>query len=393
MESEDSASFLMKLKEVFDVDEALVISTCNRTEIYYSGKENISADLISLLASSRGISSKKIKHYFNCMETKEATLHLFRVALGLESKVLGDIQISNQVKRAYQQSADLNLAGPFLHRLMHTIFFANKRVVQETRFQDGTASVASVSAGLIENFVSNISQPKLALIGLGEIGQNVLENINKDHLSITLVNRSRAKAESLAEGSDFQVRSLSELQEVIEDSDVVISAVAVKEHLIRKEELTGPSIHKLFIDLGMPRNIDPSLDTMPGVSLFNVDQLTEKTLKAKKIREKAVPEVEQIIDEAILSFESWQSELEVSPTIQKLKNTLDQIRREELARYSKVSEEEMKLLETATKNMVQKLIKLPVLQLKAACKRGEAETLVGVLNDLFNLEEKETQKK
>lgn len=393
IEPDDASSFLLKLKEVFDIDEALLISTCNRTEIYYTSGEEISLDIIGLLASFKGIASNKITDYFKTLNSKDAVQHLFRVALGLESKVLGDLQISNQVKRAYQQSADLNLAGPFLHRLMHTIFYANKRVVQETRFQDGTASVASVSAGLVENFVSKISNPRVTLVGLGEIGQNVLENINSEHLTINLVNRSKAKAESLAVSSNIVARDLAELPQVIEESDVVISAATANEHLIRKDQIIGSSIHKLFIDLGVPRTIDPELDSVPGVSLFNIDQLSEKTVKAKKIREKAVPEVEEIIEEAILSFTSWQSEMEVSPTIQKLKNTLDQIRQEELARYSKASDEEMKLLETATKNMIQKVIKLPVLQLKAACKRGEAETLVGVLNDLFNLEEKETQKK
>lgn len=392
MESEDAVSFLLKLKEVFEVEEALLVATCNRTEIYYSSKNDLSSEIIGLVASFRGISSVLLNKHFIRLDSDQAVRHLFNVALGLESKVLGDIQIANQVKRAYQQSADLNLAGPFLHRLMHTIFYANKRVVQETRFQDGTASVASVAADLIETFVRKVASPKVALIGLGETGQNVLENINKEDLQITLVNRTRSVAESLADSTAFKVTDLSELSDVVQHNDVVITAVSVKDFLISRKHLQGDSLHKLFIDLSVPRSIDPEMDDYPGISLFNIDLLTEKTLKAKKIREKAVPEVLQIINESLDSFESWKSEMEVSPTIQRLKNTLDQIRREELARYSKASDEEMKLLETATRNMIQKVIKLPVLQLKAACKRGEADTLVGVLNDLFNLKEEEPQK-
>ena len=156
MDSEESATFLMKLSEVFNVEDVLLVSTCNRTEVYYNTNEDISSDMIGLIASMKGVPSSRIAAHFELFSGFEASKHLFRVALGLESQVLGDIQISNQVKRAYQQSADLNLAGPILHRLMHTIFYANKRVVQETRFQDGTASVASVAADLTEKFVSKI---------------------------------------------------------------------------------------------------------------------------------------------------------------------------------------------------------------------------------------------
>ena len=393
MESEEAGSLLLKLKEVFDVEEALIISTCNRTEIYYSSVEDLDSKIISVLCSHKGISSQAITKHFKLLKSDVAIPHLFKVALGLESKVLGDIQISNQVKRAYQQSADLNLAGSFLRRLMHTIFFANKRVVQETRFQDGTASVASVASDLIDKFVGKYENPRVCLVGLGEIGQNVLENINTEQLQITLLNRTKSKAEAFAKAKGFAVKDLSDLPEVIKNSDVVISAVAAKDYLIKESSHGDKESPTLFIDLSVPRSIQPEIDSRSGVLLYNVDQLTEKTLKAKKVREEAVPDVLEIVEDSLSRFDSWKSEMEVSPTIQRLKSTLDQIRKEELSRYTNVGEEEMKLLEVATKNMMQKLIKLPVLQLKAACQRGEVENLVGVLNDLFNLEEQEAQKK
>jgi len=391
MTSEESASLLLKLQDVFAIDEALVVSTCNRTEIYYTSSNTAPSEIVGLIASVKGISSDPIKDGFLYLESEDAARHLFRVSLGLESQVLGDIQISNQIKKAYQQSADLNLAGPMLHRLMHTIFYANKRVVQETRFQDGSASVASVASDLAKNFIEKVDKPRVALLGLGEIGQHVLENINDNHFHITLVNRTKSKAEKLALEGDFLVKDLTELNEVINENDIIISAISTADYVIDQESIYDGAVHKLFIDLSVPRSIDPSIDAIPGISLFNVDQLTEKTKKAKSIREAAIPDVELIIEETYQSFESWKSEMEVSPTIQKLKNALDEIRKTELARYSKASKAEMKLLEVATKNMIQKVIKLPVLQLKAACKRGEAEKLVDVLNDLFNLEEQEVK--
>ena len=392
IEGEEVSRVMLRLKEVFDIEEALLVSTCNRTEIYYSAGSEIADDLISFLALEKGISSEKVANFFEKLDSDAAVEHLFRVALGLDSRIIGDIQISNQVKRAYQTSADLELAGPFLHRLMHTIFYANKRVVQETRLQSGSASVASVAVDLIRHFAKNIESPRVALIGLGEIGVNTFENLDKENLQVTLVNRSRTKAEKFAETYPVVIRDLEVLNSVIIENDVVISAVSVNNPIIKEEMISDHTNHKLFIDLSVPRSIDPKIDQKTGISLFNVDQLTEKTLKAKSIREKSIPDVEAIISDSIKGFKEWKSEMEVSPTIQRLKKSLEQIRSEELARYSKASDAEMELLEVATKNMVQKLIKLPVLQLKAACKRGEADTLVEVLNDLFDLEKQETFK-
>lgn len=390
---EEAGRFLVQLKETFSIEEALLISTCNRTELYFTAQEDIDSEVIKLIASFKTLASGELAGYFNRFDSTSASQHLFKVSLGLESQVLGDIQISNQVKRAYQQSADLNLAGPHLHRLMHTIFYANKRVVQETRLQDGTASVASVAVDLIEGFAGNIEKPRIALVGLGEIGQNVLENLNSEEASITLVNRTKSKADKLAEGKAIEVCDFSDLDKVIEDSDVIISAVATSHPIISATNFNSEVVHKLLIDLSVPRSMSTDLENVPGISMYNVDQLTERTQKARELREKAIPDALQIIEEELTSFSSWKNEMGVSPTIQRLKSALDQIRKEELARHKKLSEKEIELLEVVTKSMIQKVIKLPVLNLKAACKRGEAETLVGVLNDLFNLESAEVEKK
>ena len=390
---EEAGRFLMQLKETFSIEEALLISTCNRTELYFTSQEDIDSEVIKLIAVFKALASEELIEFFNHFDSANASQQLFKVSLGLESQVLGDIQISNQVKRAYQQSADLNLAGPHLHRLMHTIFYANKRVVQETRLQDGTASVASVAVDLIEGFAGNIENPRIALIGLGEIGQNVLENLNSEEASITLVNRTKSKADKLAEGKAIEVCDFSDLDKVLEDSDVIISAVATSHPIISAANFNAEVVHKLLIDLSVPRSMDADLESIPGISLYNVDQLTERTQKARELREKAIPDALNIIEEELTGFFSWKNEMGVSPTIQRLKSALDQIRKEELARHKKLSEKEIELLEVVTKSMIQKVIKLPVLNLKAACKRGEAETLVGVLNDLFNLESAEVEKK
>jgi glutamyl-tRNA reductase len=165
-------SILLKLKEFFSLDDALILSTCNRTEVYYSHELDLSTEIIKLVGLEKGLTDvvDYLDYFVVHNEDRKAITHLFRVSMGLEAQVVGDIQISNQVKRAYQTAADLDMAGPFLHRLMHTIFFTNKRIVQESAFRDGAASLSYATIELIDSLTSNIYQPRILLIGVGEIG-------------------------------------------------------------------------------------------------------------------------------------------------------------------------------------------------------------------------------
>ncbi|MEQ9306199.1 MAG: glutamyl-tRNA reductase, partial [Marinoscillum sp.] len=211
---------------------------------------------------------------------------------------------------------------------------------------------------------------------------------------ITLVNRTLEKAEKKATELNFRVAPFENLNEVVATSNVVICAVQADEPVIKATLLQNNHQPKLLIDLSVPRSIEEQVAQVSGVILYNVDQLQEKASKALEQRRAAIPQVAAIITESINEFGNWSNEMEVSPTIKKLKEALEEIRKQELARYiDKMDEKEAKILDKATRSMIQKVLKLPVLQLKAACKRGEAETLVGVLNDLFNLEQEKTTSK
>jgi glutamyl-tRNA reductase len=378
------------MREILGVEEALILSTCNRTEIYYTSDLDLSNAILNLLKIEKGI-DHGIDSYFWNKENLPALRHLFRVALGLEAKVLGDIQISNQVKKAYQCSADQHLSGPFFHRLMHTIFYANKRVVQETVFRDGAASVSYACVGLVQQFIQNFSDPKILVLGLGEIGRDVADNMEEMNASITLSNRNALTTHALAKQYGYEVLPFEELLKNIAKFDVIISSVQVPKPIIMKDHIPEQLLsQKLFVDLAVPRSMDSELDTIDGIILYNVDQIEEQTSGIIERRRAAITEVELILDETIEELKNWSLEMEVSPTIKKLKKALEEIRKEEIARYvGKVTEVEQDLIDKVTKSIVQKVIKLPVLQLKAACKRGEAETLVEVLNDLFNLEKDE----
>ena len=383
-------NFLDRMREILGVEEALILSTCNRTEIYYTSDLDLSNAILNLLKIEKGI-DQGIDSYFWNREKLPALRHLFRVALGLEAKVLGDIQISNQVKKAYQCSADQHLSGPFFHRLMHTIFYANKRVVQETVFRDGAASVSYACVGLVQQFIQNFSDPKILVLGLGEIGRDVADNMEEMNASITLSNRNALTTQTLAKQYGYEVLPFEELLKNIAKFDVIISSVQVPKPIIMKDHIHEQLLsQKLFVDLAVPRSMDSELDTIDGIILYNVDQIEEQTSGIIERRRAAITEVELILDETIEEFKNWSLEMEVSPTIKKLKKALEEIRKEEIARYvGKITEVEQDLIDKVTKSIVQKVIKLPVLQLKAACKRGEAETLVEVLNDLFNLEKDE----
>ena len=387
----ETKAFYLKLKDVFEIQECLVLSTCNRTEIYYKSEANISLALLKTLALHKAISAEGLENYCDFINDEQTAIeYLFEVALGLQSQVVGDLQIPNQIKLAYQWSADMQMAGPFMHRLLHTIFYANKRIVQETGFRDGAASTSYVTVDLMESFLPMISNPKILVLGLGEIGEDVAKTIfEKGYKNITICNRTLEKAQALAPHFEAKVLNFEMLAEKISSYDVVISSIRAEKAIIDSNLLKTKkrnSILYLF-DLSVPRSIQVEVEQLPGVVLYGLDEIQKRTNEALHKRSEAIPAVKAIINEMVSEVENWSKELLVSPTIQKLKNALELIRKEEMARYTKaMSEEEIDKMDKITASMMQKIIKLPVLQLKAACKRGEADTLIDVLNDLFDLE-------
>jgi glutamyl-tRNA reductase len=398
---DDSAckKLMVSLKEFTDSTELLVLSTCNRTEIYYSSNTDCSSQIIKLIGIQKAIENiSQYQSYFRIIDDhNEAVQHLFEVSIGLDAQVVGDMQIPNQVKNAYQWSADLSVAGPFLHRLMHTIFFTNKKVVQETTFRDGAASVSYATVELAETLSAEIAEPKVLIIGLGEMGADVCRNLSNTNLKdITITNRTHQKAEDLSKTCPVKVIHFDDVWDAIDQADVVICSISKEEPFITKQKVKALNIlsYKYFIDISVPRSVESKVEEIPGVLVYNIDHIKNRASEALERRLQSIPKVKSIIAESIVEFNNWSKEMVVSPIINKLKNALEQIRQEELARYVKhLNEDESKKIETITKNIMQKIIKLPVLQLKAACKRGEAETLIDVLNDLFDLEKQSSEVK
>ncbi len=399
LSTESCANLSRRIQGVLDLEEVLVLSTCNRTEVYYVSDEDVADKIITLLLNEKGIFSVEewFPRFLRFDAHTDALAHLFEVSMGLRSQVIGDLQISNQVKKAYSMAAELKLAGPIMHRLLHTIFHANKRVQQETAYRDGAASVSYAAAQLAKDLVAMISEPSILVIGMGEMGEDVARNLADGKFAkVVLMNRSPEKAKTLAAELGVETLPFESLSEVAQQFTAIVSAVSTEEPILTSKMLSNTKQFEqhFMIDLSLPRSIDPSVEELSGVLMYSIDEIQAKTDETLKKRLKAADRVREIIAEEMAGFGNWSMELSISPTIQKLKEALEQIRKDELARYLKnANDEESKLLEKATTGMMNKIMKLPVLQLKAACKRGEQETLIGLLNDLFDLEKEKTTTK
>jgi glutamyl-tRNA reductase len=390
--NEDECRKLYQLqKDYLNLQDCLVFSTCNRTEIYYHSEKDLFQSFISFLGHIKGI--ENIEQYSNCFDNisdpYKAVEHLFEVSAGLHSAVLGDIQIANQIKEAYKLAVECGSTGPLLHRLLHTIFHANKRIHQETAFREGTASVSYAAAQLADSLAEQIIEPKALVIGAGEMGREVAINLKNTCINdITLCNRTLKKAQELAQEHQFNVLNFEELPNKAKDFDVIIVAASGENPIIQPEHFAEAPFKLYFlIDIAVPRGVAQEVERIPLLSLYNIDDLQEEITEAQKARRNAVPAVKNIIHETVQEFYDWTKELEISPVINKMKDALEQIRQEELKKFVKnASESEIERMNALTKSIIQKIIKLPVLQLKASCQRGQAETLIDVLNDLFDLE-------
>lgn len=391
LNEDECKALLLQIRDVLSISEAVVLSTCNRTEIYYSSENDLTDELTKLLAVQKAIPSELLTPHLAVINNERKALrYVFEVATGLHSQVIGDFQIPNQIKNAYQWSADMSMAGPLVHRLMHTVFFVNKRVVQETTFRDGAASTSYATVETMESFLPILNDPKILVLGLGEIGRDVVKTLNdKGYSNFTVANRTKEKADALSKALAFDVLPFENIKEELKNFDIIISSIRTLEPFVLLEDVKGfghKSV-KYFIDLSIPRSISEDVQKVPGMVLYDLDEIQVKADKALENRKNAIPSVKSIIEEALNDLDDWSNQMVVSPTIQKLKSALEQIRKEEMAKYVKsLSEEEAAKMDKITSSMMQKIIKLPVLQLKAACKRGEAETLIDVLNDLFDLE-------
>mgnify|MGYP003668784434 CR=1 FL=1 len=379
---------LNAIQSIVKTEDLFIISTCNRTEIYYTSKIELDEPILRLVGLEAGMVSNKYFNFFISLKGKAAIRHLYHVALGLDSMLVGDMQIINQVKQSYQQAADLGMIGTFGHRLLHSIFNTNKRVNQETKFREGNSSLASAAVSRAKEFATQFHHPKIVVVGLGEIGSTVSENLKKIKGSVTLINRTLHKAEELANKYNFSYGSIQDLDNHISNADIIISAVRCEKPIINSENLIPKDVrHQLMIDLSVPRSIGEDMSKVNGIHIINIDELVQQTKETKLLRESKIIEVNQLIEEAIAELKDWNKKNQFSPVIKQFKAALEEIRKQEVSRYlGKLEDSNELVIENMTKNIIQKIIKLPVLQLKNKSEVYESEKLTDSLKTLFDLD-------
>jgi glutamyl-tRNA reductase len=321
-------SLLHQAKE--DGLESLVVtSTCNRTEIY--GFAQHPFQLIKLLCENSQGTVEDFQKVAFVYKNHEAISHLFRVGTGLDSQILGDFEIISQLKNAFVQSKNHQLTNTFLERLVNAVIQASKKIKTETEISSGATSVSFAAVQYIFKNVENISSKNILLFGTGKIGRNTCENLVKHtkHEQITLINRTKDKAEKIAKKLNVIVRDYSDLQLELQKADVVVVATGAQNPTIDKAIL---NLKKplLILDLSIPKNVHENVNDISGISLVHMDQLAQMTDETLENRKKQIPAAEKIIEEIKDEFIAWTKQRKFAPTIHALKAKLNAIKEGEL---------------------------------------------------------------
>lgn len=316
------------------IESLIVTSTCNRTEIY--GFAQHPFQLIKLLCDNSQGTVEDFQKVAYVYKSKEAINHLFRVGTGLDSQILGDFEIISQIKNAFVTSKKYALIDAFIERLVNAVIQASKRVKNETEISSGATSVSFASVQYIFKTVPDISEKNILLFGTGKIGRNTCENLVKHtkHDQITLINRTKDKAEKLAKKLDLIVKDYTDLQVEIQKADVLVVATGAQNPTVDKAIL---NLKKplLILDLSIPKNVNENVLDVDGVSLVHMDHLSQITDETLENRKKQIPAAEAIIEEIKEEFYTWSKGRKYAPTIHALKAKLNAIKQTELTYQKK----------------------------------------------------------
>ncbi len=320
---------LLEQAKTEGIESLIVTSTCNRTEIY--GFAEHPFQLIKLICDNSNGSVDAFQKVGFVYKNQEAISHLFRVGTGLDSQILGDFEIISQIKTSFTHSKSMGLANTFMERLVNAVIQASKKIKNETEISSGATSVSFASVQYILKNVEDIGNKNILLFGTGKIGRNTCENLVKHTKNehITLINRTKDKAEKLAGKLNLIVKDYSELHLELQKADVVVVATGAQNPTVDKAIL---NLKKplLILDLSIPKNVHENVEELEGVTLIHMDylsQLTDETLENRKLH---IPAAEAIIEEIKEEFVTWTKGRKFAPTINALKEKLNAIKVSEL---------------------------------------------------------------
>jgi len=374
---------LGKAKEL-GIDGLLAISTCNRTELY--GFAQHPYQLIKLLCDQTNGTVEEFQEVAYVYKNHEAISHMFKVGTGLDSQILGDFEIISQIKQGFYRAKKQDMANPFLERLCNAVIQASKRIKNETELSSGATSVAFASVKYILDNVPDISEKNILLFGTGKIGRNTCENLVKhsNNSHITLINRTREKAEDIAGKFKLTVKDYGDLQTEIRKADILVVATGAQLPTVSKA-LIYPKKPLLILDLAVPKNVSDDVLELDNVSLVHLDQLSQITDETLANRKADVPKAEAIIDQVKKDFLKWLETRKFAPVINALKEKLKTMKEEEIDFHSKkLSDFNQDQAEMISERIIQKITKQFANHLKKS--DVDTEDSLELIQKVFQLE-------
>ncbi len=374
-----SRSFLRRLKEGGAATEAVVISTCNRTELYAVVEdEGAGGRLFEALAAEKGLSRGFLEQHSYWLTDDEAVRHLYRVASSLDSMVVGEGQILGQVREAYRAATEEHCTGPILNRLFHTSLRIGKKVRSETGLGDNSLSVPRVAVKLAEEVFGTLEGRRALVLGAGEMSELVVKHLKLSGVrELKVANRTAGRAAALAERMGGVAVGFDVLPEELLKVDVVVSSTGSGEWVVGSGLVSAALSRRegplFFIDIAVPRDVDPVVQNLGRVYVYDVDDLQAVVDRNSDDRTAAAAAGEAMVVPAVLEFMSWLSTLHVVPLIRELRDGAERIRRHELARALKgldLSPEEAEAVEKMSHALVNKLLHGPIQELKTLAEAG-----------------------
>lgn len=382
------------------IQEATILSTCNRLEIYIvtPAADRGVQDAIQFLSEYGKIPTKDLKQHLFMLLHKDAVMHLMRVAGGLDSLVLGEGQILAQVKHTHKIGQQYQGMGSILNRLFRQALTAGKRVRTETSIGTGAVSISSAAVELAHMKVSNFTNHRIAILGAGKMSRLLVQHlISKGATDITILNRSAKRAEDLKQmfgQIDLQLHPISEMMPKIATSTIVFTSTSATEPLLnaaKLEAILDPHHSLMIFDISVPRNVHSDVNDLANIQAFNVDDLKAVVAQNQERRQQMAQEAEGILDEEVENFNSWWQLLETVPTMNCLRDKMETIRLQELEKAlsrlgSEFGERHQEAIEALTKGIINKILHDPILQLRAQEDIEKRRKALQTLQVLFNLD-------
>jgi glutamyl-tRNA reductase len=379
------------------IHEAVAISTCNRTELYLFAADPVEAENEALTALSRqsDVPPTELLGRLYALRGGEAVRHLFAVAAGLDSMIVGEAEVQGQVKRAYELALVEGVTGPVTNRLFRDALAAGKRARTETGISRSRVSVSSVAVELAANLLGDLAKRRVLVIGAGENGQLTARALNERGVhTVFVANRRYDRAIGLAQQFGGSAVRFDDLPAELAEADIVVSATASPHLIVGHDELALVTEQRrgrplLLMDIAVPRDIDHRVRDLPGITLYDMDDLQREVARNMSVREAEATKAVAILDQEAQRFESWYSSLDVLPTVAALRERGEQIvehvLRENDARWESLSEADRARVEALARSVVSRLLHEPTLRLKRSAGDG-SYAQVQALRELFGLE-------